>query len=91
VLAPDQKSHVASVLEHDAEVMSDTQLEQLLAGQPQAVQDEIVRINTQARPRALQFALVIPLVAALIGLLASFRMMRLPDPEPSDPEGMAFG
>jgi MFS family permease len=84
VLDPAQKDHVASVLEHDAEVMSNTQLQELLAGQPQHVQQKIVRINTQARPRALQFALIVPLLAALIGLLASLRMMRLPDPAPSE-------
>ena len=62
--------------------------EEVLAGQPEVVQDEIIRINTEARTFALQVALMIPLLAALIGLLNSFRMMRLPDPEPSgSPEG----
>jgi hypothetical protein len=28
--------------------------------------------------------MLVPLVAALVGLIASFRMMRLPDPLPSD-------
>jgi hypothetical protein len=37
-------------------------------------------------------ALVIPLLAALLGLLNAFRMMRIPDPEPSGSvEGLAFG
>ena len=31
----------------------------------------------------LQFALLVPLMAALIGLLLGFRITRLPDPEPS--------
>ena len=60
--------------------MSNTQLEEQLAGQPKAVQAEIIRINTDARPRALQVALLIPILAGLIGLFNSFRMMRLPDP-----------
>ena len=38
------------VLEHDAELMSNTQLEELLADEPPAVQAEIIRINTDARP-----------------------------------------
>ena len=38
------------VLEHDAEVMSNTASTELLAGQPPVIQDEIVRINTEARP-----------------------------------------
>ena len=76
----------------DAEVMSNTQLEAQLAGQPEAIQDEIIRINTDARPLALQVALLIPALAGLLGLRLSFRMMRLPDPTPSEStEGMAFG
>jgi len=71
------------VLEHDAQVMSNTQLEQLLAGQPPATVQEITRINTEARHRALQVALLIPLLAALAGLLNSFRMVRLTVPKPS--------
>ena len=63
--------------------MSNTALAELLVGQPQDVQDEIVRINTEARPFALQVALVVPLLAALLGLVTSFRMIRLPDPKPS--------
>ena len=92
VLSPTQQQTVASALEHDAEVMTNTALEQQLAGQPPAVQAEIIRINTESRPRALQIALLVPLIAALLGLLNSFRMMRIPDPKPSGSvEGMAFG
>ena len=54
VLPPAQQEQVATVLEDDAEVMSNTQLDELLAGQPPDVQDEIIRINTDARPIALQ-------------------------------------
>jgi len=92
VLSPDEQQRVADGLEDDAEVMSNTQLDELLAGQPEDVQDEIIRINTDARPRALQVALLIPILAALVGLFNSFRMMRLPDPTPSGAvEGMALG
>ncbi|HEX5929437.1 MAG TPA: MFS transporter [Solirubrobacterales bacterium] len=80
VLTPPEQQRVATALEDDAQVMSDVQLEELLAGQPEDVREEIVSINTDARPLALQVALLIPLLAALIGLLLSFRMMRLPDP-----------
>ena len=72
--------------------MSNTQLEELLVDQPEDVQAEIIRINTDARPIALQVALLIPLLAGLIGLGNSFRMMRLPDPTPSSSvEGTALG
>jgi hypothetical protein len=54
--------------------------------------DEIVGINTHARLLALQVALLVPILAGLIGLFTSFRMMRLPDPQPSGSvEGMALG
>ncbi len=56
------------------QVMSNTDLELLLAGQPPAVQDEIIRINTEARPLALQVALLIPILASILGLFISFRM-----------------
>jgi hypothetical protein len=92
VLTPAEQQRVADGLEDNAEVMSNTHLEQLLAGQPADVQDEIVRINTDARPKALQIALLVPLIAALLGLVNGFRMTRLPDPEPSSAaEGMLVG
>ena len=83
VLSGAEQQQVAKVLEHDAQVVSNTQLEKQLAGQPQKTQDEIIRINTQARHLALQVALLIPILAGLAGLLISFRMMRLPDPQQS--------
>ena len=92
VLPPDDKQRVATVLEEDAQVMTNTQLDELLEGQPEDVQDEIIRINTDARPLALQVALLVPFLAGVVGLLNSFRMMRLPDVTPSDSaEGMAWG
>jgi EmrB/QacA subfamily drug resistance transporter len=92
VLSPSQQDQVAKVLEHDAEVMTNTQLETLLKDQPKDVQAEILRINTDARHRALQVALLIPVLAAVLGLVNSFRMMRLPDPVASSAvEGMALG
>jgi hypothetical protein len=73
-------------------VMSNTRLEKLLADEPPEIQDEIVRINTDARPIALQVALLIPILAGLLGLFNAFRMMRLPDPKPSSAvEGVALG
>jgi EmrB/QacA subfamily drug resistance transporter len=82
VLTPAEQQRVADTLEDDAQVMSDAQLDELLVGKPADVSKEIVEINEDARPLALQIALAVPLLAALIGLLSSFRMMRLPDPAP---------
>jgi MFS family permease len=83
VLDAAEQQQVAAALEDDAEVMTNTHLEELLAGQPEDTADEIVRINTDARPRALQVALLVPIVAALLGLLEAIRMARLPEPAPS--------
>jgi EmrB/QacA subfamily drug resistance transporter len=92
VLSPAEQQQVAQGLDDDAQVMSNTQLEELIVNQPPDVEAEIVRINTDARPIALQVALVVPLLAGLVGLFNSFRMMRLPDPAPSGAaEGMALG
>jgi hypothetical protein len=92
VLDPAQQQQVATALEHDAEVVSNTALAEQLAGQPADVQAEIIRINTDARPIALQVAMLIPLLAGLLGLFNSFRMMRLPDQTPSNSaEGLALG
>ncbi len=90
VLSPAEQQAVADVLEHDAEVMTNTDLAVLLAGQPPAVQAEIIRINTEARPFALQVALLIPILASVLGLLTSFRMMRQPDPVSSGIEGLVL-
>src|SRR4051812_17771853 len=89
VLAPAEKTQVADVLEHDAQLMSDAQLQPQLATQPPATQQEILRINDQARPQALQIALIIPLIFSLLGLALSLRMMRLPDPAPSQAAQLA--
>jgi EmrB/QacA subfamily drug resistance transporter len=92
VLSSAEQERVAVALEEDAEVMSNTQLIAVLEGQPPQVQAEIIRINTEARPLALQVALLVPMIAGLLGLLNSFRMSRLPDIAPSSAiEGMTLG
>jgi EmrB/QacA subfamily drug resistance transporter len=92
VLTPAQQQQVADTLEHDAEIMSNTQLEQLLAREPERTQEEIIRINTDARHLALQVALLIPILAALAGLFNGFRMVRVPEPTPThSAEEMVFG
>jgi EmrB/QacA subfamily drug resistance transporter len=91
VLPAAEKQQVAQVLEENAQLMTNTQLEQLLVNQPPEIQGEIIRINTEARPISLQVALLIPILAGLIGLFNSFRMMRLPDPKSSGAEGMSLG
>ena len=92
VIPAAQQAQITSTLEDDAEVMSNTQLEKQITGQPPAVEKEIVAINNDARNRSLQIALLIPLLAGLLGLGNSFRMMRLPDQKPSSSlDGMDLG
>jgi len=92
VIPPDQQQEISATLETDAEVMSNTQLQQQIAEEPQAIQDEVLAINTDARNLSLQVALLIPVIAALLGFVNSFRMMRLPDITPSASiEGLDFG
>jgi MFS family permease len=92
VLSADEAQQVATALDEDAQLMSNTQLEQQLAGQPADVEAEIIRINTEARPIALQVALLVPLLAGLLGLAVSFGMLRQKDVEPSAAvEGMVIG
>ncbi len=92
VLPPDDQQRVAEVLEDDAELMSNTELDLLLVDQPPEIQDEIIRINTEARPFALQVALMVPIIASLLGLFLGFRMMRQPDPPAStSTEGVMLG
>jgi hypothetical protein len=91
VIPADQQQQIAEKLDEDAEVTSNAKLEQLLAEEPEAVQDEVLRINTDATNRSLQVALLVPIIAGLIGLFNSFRMMRLPDVSSSTPvEGGAL-
>jgi hypothetical protein len=92
VIPADQKEQISQTLENDAQVMSNTQLDALLVEEPPAVRTEILSINTQARDRSLQVALLASVIASLIGLFNSFRMMRLPELTPSAPlEGTPLG
>ena len=92
IIPPAQQQQIAAALEDDAEVMSNTQLAALITDQPPAVEAEVPAINTDARNLSLQIALLVPLLAALIGIANSFRMIRLPDLTPRSPlEGMDFG
>ena len=78
-------SRSPTVLEDDAEIMSNTQLDALITDEPPEVEAAILEINDDARNLSLQVALAVPLLAALLGLANSFRMMRLPDLTPVGP------
>jgi hypothetical protein len=92
VIPATQQQQIAAALETDAEVMSNTELDKRITGQPPNIEQEILAINDDARNRSLQVALLVPLLAALGGLANSFRMVRLPDVKPAAPlEGLDLG
>ena len=92
VLDAEQQQQVSAALEEDAQLMSNTLLDEMLADEPEDVADEVVRINTEARPIALQVALLIPILAGVLGILNGLRMRRLPDTKPNAAaEGMLLG
>ncbi len=92
VIPPAQQQQIAAVLEDDAEVMSNTALAEQIVGQPPEVEKAVLEINDEARNRSLQFALLVPVLASLLGLGNSFRMLKLPDVKPTaNLEGMDFG
>jgi EmrB/QacA subfamily drug resistance transporter len=92
VIPPAQQRQIADTLEDDAQVLSNAQLEPLLADEPKDVREEILHINKEARDRSLQVALLVPVLASLLALLNAFRMRRLSDPTPaSSIEGVALG
>jgi len=92
VIPPADQEQIADVLEDNAEFVSTTQLETLLADQPDEIQQEIIDINADAGDRALQVAMLVPILACLLGFINAFRMMRLPDIKPSaDIEGLIAG
>jgi hypothetical protein len=92
VIPAGQQQQIAEKLDEDAEVTSGAKLERLLAEEPEAVQEEVVRINTDATNRSLQVALLVPIIASLLGLFNSFRMMRMPEIEPrASIEGATLG
>lgn len=76
VLSPADQQRVARALDEDAELMSTTALTALLADEPPATAAEVLRINEEVRPRALQAALLVPLVAGLLGAVNTLRMRR---------------
>jgi MFS family permease len=81
LLAPSDKDRIAAALEEDVSAISDDQVRTILEGQPQEVVDEVVRINSEARDRALGLALLTVAVIGLIGLGAA--LLLPPDKRPS--------
>lgn len=71
VLSPDEKQEIAAVLERSVSAVSDAEVREALRGRPQAVVEEVTRINAEARDRALGLALAAVGLFGLIGLAAA--------------------
>jgi EmrB/QacA subfamily drug resistance transporter len=86
VLSAPVKEQVADALDEDARFLTNTELRELVADAPEDTADEIVRINTEARPDALRVTLMGPLAASLLGLVVSTRLPgeRLGEPRALD-------
>ena len=67
-------------MQGDVSAMSDAQVRVILEGQPEAVVEEVTRINAESRDRALGLALVAIMIFGLIGLGAS--LLLPPDEAP---------
>lgn len=78
VIPAAEQQQIADALEEDAEIMSNSALAEQITGQPAEVEAEVLAINTEARNRSLQVALLVPLLAGLLGLANSFRMCDYP-------------
>ena len=92
VIPQAQQQQIAATLEDEAEVMSNSALAEQIAGETPEVEAAVLEINDEARNRSLQVALLVPLLAALLGFANSIRMLRLPDIKPSAAlEGTDFG
>lgn len=77
VIPSAQKDQITTSLKKSTEVVSNAQLQAEISNQPQSIQQEALRINETAIHRALQVALIVPLIAATIGLLNSIRMEKI--------------
>ena len=89
VLDPGQKEQIAAALEGDVSAVK-VMIKSVrpLEGQPQPVVDEVVRINAEARDRALGYALLAIAALGLIGLGAA--LLLPPDKRPSsDPASVS--
>lgn len=92
-IIPDaEKNQIYTTLEDNAQILSDTQLQEQISTQPSEIQDEVLKINNESRNRSLQAALLIPLLAGIVGSIISFKMVKLPEIEPSSKgEGSIMG
>ncbi|MDC3957042.1 MFS transporter [Polyangium jinanense] len=71
VLSAGEKQRLSAALEHSVSAVSDAEVRKALQGKPQAVVEEVTRINAEARDRAMGLALAAVGLFGLIGLTAA--------------------
>ncbi|MDI1435750.1 MFS transporter [Polyangium sorediatum] len=71
VLSADEKQSLTAALERSVSTVSDAEVREALQGKPQAVVDEVTRINAEARDRAIGLALGSVFLFGLFGLAAA--------------------
>jgi hypothetical protein len=76
VLPPEGKAAIATALEDDVSAVSDARVRTVLAGQPAAIVEEVVRINASTRNRGMALALLTIGTVGLLGLFATFFLPR---------------
>ena len=91
VLSPSDQQRVARALEDNAELMGNAQLAELLYRRAPCGPGGDSADQHRRPTAALQVALLIPLVASVWASRDSFRMLRLPDPEPTGAGGVVLG
>jgi MFS family permease len=72
-LPPATKDRITVAMQGDVSAVSNSQVEAALTGQPQAIVDEVVRINAAARNQALGLAMASIGLVGLVGLGAAWR------------------
>ena len=85
VLPPAAKDQISIALQGDVATLSDAQVTAALAGQPPEIVNEVVRINSEARNRAMGMSMVVLGLVALLGLGVSFKLPKgrlRPEPDP---------
>jgi MFS family permease len=85
VLPPAAKDQIAVALQGDVATLSDAQVTAALAGQPPEIVNEVVRINAEARNRAMGMSMVVLGLVALLGLGVSLRLPKGRLRPPSEP------
>ena len=77
VLTPGQQDQIAEAVKEDVEIVSNTELEVKLEGQPEEIKDEVIWINTEANKDAFGITLFSAGIISLLGLCIALLLPRV--------------